>query len=330
MALSLVGGASFDQLFSEIADLPGLRSGLVAAVLFGLAWTLPLGDLRRSIRRPATWLLAVSINVLWVPALAMLAYLLVPSEAWPIDGGEGLLVASLVPSTLASASIWVRRGGGDDSVTMMTTVATNLACPLVVFAGLFAFDRLRWIEASDQAGTPILQLWRLLLIVVLPMFAGQWLRGAGSQTVAERWKPRIKWGSQAAILLMVAFGAARASNLAESMAASNALAGAGFLGATPVQWCVCLSSAVAVHLTALVGGIGVARILGWPRHQQIAVGVGGSQKTLMVGLQITLDCGVSVLPIVIYHTAQLLIDTAVVDVGWSDDRDVGIPKASGS
>ena len=47
--------------------------------------------------------------------------------------------------------------------------------------------------------------------------------------------------------------------------------------------------------------------------RQIAIGLSGSQKTLMVGLQIAIDCGVSVIPMITYHLGQLLIDTIVAD-----------------
>ena len=45
-------------------------------------------------------------------------------------------VAAVVPCTLASASVWTRKAGGDDSISMMTTVVTNLACLLVVPIGV--------------------------------------------------------------------------------------------------------------------------------------------------------------------------------------------------
>jgi sodium/bile acid cotransporter 7 len=33
----------------------------------------------------------------------------------------------------------------------------------------------------------------------------------------------------------------------------------------------------------------------------------------MIGLQIAIECGVSVLPMIVYHVGQLLIDTVVAD-----------------
>ena len=45
----------------------------------------------------------------------------------------------------------------------------------------------------------------------------------------------------------------------------------------------------------------------------IAVGISGSQKTLMVGLQVCLDLGITILPMVAFHVAQLLVDTLIAD-----------------
>ena len=53
--------------------------------------------------------------------------------------------------------------------------------------------------------------------------------------------------------------------------------------------------------------------LGLVRPDQIAVGIAGSQKTLMVGLQVGMDLHVSILPMVVYHVGQLFLDTVIAD-----------------
>ncbi len=63
-------------------------------------------------------------------------------------------------------------------------------------------------------------------------------------------------------------------------------------------------------------GIGLvqrAAQTGIPRKQRIGVAISGSQKTLMIGLKIALDCGVSIVPMVAFHVGQLLIDTLIAD-----------------
>jgi sodium/bile acid cotransporter 7 len=56
-----------------------------------------------------------------------------------------------------------------------------------------------------------------------------------------------------------------------------------------------------------------AAYLGFSREDRIAVGIAGSQKTLMVGLQMGLEIKLSILPIVVYHVGQLLLDTIIAD-----------------
>jgi len=70
-------------------------------------------------------------------------------------------------------------------------------------------------------------------------------------------------------------------------------------------------AAVGIHLAALGLGVITARGIGLNRARQIAVGISGSQKTLMVGLQIAIDCGVSVVPMLVYHLGQLTLDTLI-------------------
>jgi solute carrier family 10 (sodium/bile acid cotransporter), member 7 len=70
---------------------------------------------------------------------------------------------------------------------------------------------------------------------------------------------------------------------------------------------------LAIHLAALWTGMCLARWMKMDRKDQIAVGFSGSQKTLMVGLFVCLLLGVSPLPMVIYHTIQLIVDTLIVD-----------------
>ena len=45
----------------------------------------------------------------------------------------------------------------------------------------------------------------------------------------------------------------------------------------------------------------------------MAVAFAGSQKTLMVGMKVSLDANFSVLPMVTYHIGQLFIDTLLAD-----------------
>jgi sodium/bile acid cotransporter 7 len=49
------------------------------------------------------------------------------------------------------------------------------------------------------------------------------------------------------------------------------------------------------------------------REDRIAVGISGSQKTLMVGLQVAIASQLLILPMVVYHVGQLIVDTIIAD-----------------
>ena len=76
----------------------------------------------------------------------------------------------------------------------------------------------------------------------------------------------------------------------------------------------------ALHFSVLFLGIRLARLIGCEPSEQIAVGISGSQKSLMVGLTTCLEFQASVLPIVIFHTIQLIGDISVAD--WFRKRHI--------
>ena len=115
------------QVFRPILEWQIARDALVFFVMWAMGFTLPAAQFRDSLRDPKPALLAISINTLIVPLLVLPCYYWLPTDFF-----GGLFVSAIVPSTLASASVWTRRAGGNDSVSMMTTVVTNLGCVVVV------------------------------------------------------------------------------------------------------------------------------------------------------------------------------------------------------
>lgn len=273
------------------------RSGLVFAVMWAMGVTLRADTIRNSLARPGGALLAIGINVLVVPILCLPAWWLLPETYF-----GGLIVTAIVPCTLASASVWTRKAGGDDSIAMMTTVVTNLACIVVVPLGI-------WMALEQQAELGAAQqVKKLALVVVFPLLLAQSMRRFGLANWADRWKPRLSIFGQFGILVMVIFGA-----IASGVAVDQAGGQSGNHHQGWLALAILVMSAAAVHFVALCIGIGSARVFKMDRPSQIAVGIAGSQKTLMVGLQIALDCGVSVIPMLAFHLCQLVIDTIVAE-----------------
>ena len=94
--------------------------------------------------------------------------------------------------------------------------------------------------------------------------------------------------------------------------------GARLFGLSPVptslfDFLLMVAVVLTVHVAMFWFGFALARFFGMTRGDQIAIAFAGSQKTLMVGLQVSMALGVSILPMITYHVGQLLIDTVFAD-----------------
>ncbi|MEO1615963.1 MAG: bile acid:sodium symporter [Planctomycetota bacterium] len=295
------------QILQPLAEKAWLRSAVVMVVMWAMGVTLDADQIKRSTQKPLASLLAIGSNVCVVPLccasiMGVLAWLIGGSAGTEMAGG--LFVAGLVPCTLASASVWTRKAGGDDSISMICTVVTNLACLAVVPLGI------QVVLAVQTRVSPLAQMEKLAWFVVLPLIVAQLMRRYGAASWADRNKLRLSRVAQTGILVMVVFGAVASHQYTTGQ-------GRG-VSWSAVGWVIVAASAV--HLTVMWGAIAVARLSGLSREEQIAVGISGSQKTLMVGLQIAIDCGVSVLPMMIYHGGQLILDTLVAK-RWNRPRE---------
>lgn len=289
-------GISFPTPLAPLADAVP-QDFIIAAVLLAMALPLAIDALWTTLKNPGVALLGIAVNFVFVPLVAFIA-----SRLLVDDLAFGMIIAAAVPSTLASASVWTRMAGGNDAVSLLITVATNLACFLVTPA---------WIHvlAGDSGiAVPFAPLvWKLLWIVVLPILAAQTLR---------LFRPVAYWSAanvkslgifaQFGILAIVFVGAVRCgteiNRLDERMAE---LAG---------QVALMLALVAAVHLVAWWFGFAAARKLGMSRADGLAVAFSGSQKTLMVGLAIAIQFGgLAVLPMVAYHVEQLLLGTLIAE-----------------
>lgn len=305
----LVIGISQAAHLEGLSKLRAIRYGIVATVLFLMALPLDIREMWASFRRPGAPLLASAINFGITPLLTWgLAAALSSAGLLGTELQIGLYVAATTPCTLASAAVWTRRAGGNDSVALMVTVLTNATCFIITPLWLFVMTGQQAKAESLEISNMIV---RLGLLVVLPMTLAQMLRLVFRP--AGRWASANKTGlgviAQCGVLSMVFMGAIR-TGLRISADGKDQLLLAEFI--------LMVAAVITIHLTMLGGGMWLASILGFGRKEQIAVGIAGSQKTLMVGLQVGMDLqqvgvAVSILPIVVYHVSQLFLDTIIAD-----------------
>lgn len=292
LAIVLLIGFTAPDVVLVLTGSPIVRNSIVATVLLLMALPLEASAIRQTLSRPLAPGLAIAINAV-----------LLPLAAWPVcryllneNFGVGLVVAIAVPCTMASAAVWTRKARGNFSIALLVTVVTNFFCFLVAPFWIF-FSTGKETKVSFEE-----MVFKLALVVVLPMMIGQLLRLRHSVgTWATNHGTQMSAIAQVGILLMVCSGAAQAA-LRMSQADSRFELG-GFL--------LMLVAANVLHIGALQFGVTTARLCGLPRADQIAVGISGSQKTLMVGIVLALDLGVSILPMLVYHICQLFVDTVI-------------------
>lgn len=273
---------------------------VVAIVTFIMALPLETSALWGAVRRPgAAWLGAV-MNSGVCPPLGWLASLVLPPEL-----AVGVIVATAVPCTLATAAVWTRRAGGNDAVAFLVTMITNLACFLVVPFWLWLLSGVH-AQVNFQA-----IVVGLIVLIVVPIILAQLLR---------QWRPLGDWSTrhkkglsflaQIGVLTMVLIGAVTSGESLEAMEDNS------ILSLTNVALLV--AGVTAVHVATLALGLRASRVFGFTRPDSIAVAFAGSQKTLMVGAYVALAVGpLAILPMVAYHAVQLFIDTILAD-RWAD------------
>lgn len=292
LGAAMVFGFSCATGLEAVSSWVWLRRSIVMSVMFLMALPLPLAMIQETLRRPGAALLATTINYGLLPIVAIgLAGLVDPVFY------AGFLVVAATPCTLASAAVWTRRAGGNEVTALMTTVITNLASfvmtPLIV---LILLNQTAEVAFGDM-------VFRLGLLVLLPIAVAQVL--AANHSVgkwAQQRKKRLGVAAQIGILMIVLLG------MAQTTLKLPVDQTPGLLN-TLLLLVVC----GVLHVVVLGAGFWLAKLAKFTRADQIAVAISGSQKTLMIGLLVCILLNVSLVPMVVYHAVQLIIDTFVAD-----------------
>ncbi len=306
VAVIVGGGAFWPQWKALFESLPrAWESVLIAAMMFLMALPLDASSLGRAVRRPAAVAIGVTASFVIAPLVAWALAPLLSTVSG--DLALGLLIAAAVPTTVASAAVWTRRAGGNDAVALLVMMVTNLSCFAVT-------PLLLWITTGTEVGSerfrPASMMLRLVLIVAVPLLVAQAIRRVPRVAAwSARRKTPLGVVCQLGMLTMVLAGVAQCG---------DKLQAAGTQGIGWIGWAATIAAALVVHLAALTSGQALGRLLGLPREDRIAVAFAGSQKTLLVGLGIAMGYGsvfgpLAVLPMVVYHATQLVVDTLIAD-----------------
>jgi sodium/bile acid cotransporter 7 len=295
LLLLMAMGAQFANPFESLAEIEWLKWLVVSATMFLMAWPLEFGKLQQSFARPAAPLLGAALNLLLIPLLVWPLAALAGAEL-----GPGIIITAATPSTLASAAVLTRYAGGDDSVAVMVTILTNATCFFVMPFWIF-LQTGDQIDSAQLSGT----IHKLFFYVVIPITLAQLARRhRSSADWATQAKPFLSKLALIGVLAMVFLGAVKMGLRFEKQTES------------PISLRDLLTTAViliSVHVTVFWLGILIAKTIGLPRPKQIAVGFSGSQKTLMIGLSTAVNLGFNIIPIVMYHSLQLIVDAVFAE-----------------
>lgn len=290
-------GVVFHEALASLPDMKWLRSCIVFVVLYLMALPLSLKAISSGIQRPKGTMLSIAMNYGLLPLVAYAVSLTIHDQ----QVAKGLLVAAVTPCTLASASVWTRKAGGNDSISILVTLLTNLLCFLIAPLWLlFYFGSSEGMENISLQGMVI----KLGTLVVLPMMLAQLTR---FHQPTARWstdhKKYFSIAAQCGILSMVFMGAIK---VAPELVKAGTDNGAMMIAVTVV-------SVVFIHSSVFWTGLYTGKAIGLTREDYIAVGFAGSQKTLMVGLLLCIELEVLVIPMVFFHVCQLFVDTIFAD-----------------
>ena len=288
-------GMGFAPLLKPLAETAELKWTIVAITMFLMVWKFSFGDITDTLKRPQAAFLATAINTFAMPLAIWPFIALVGPEI-----GAGMVATFAAPCTLVSAAVWTRRAGGDDRIAILVTLITNLFCFLSTPFWV-------WLLLNAQGESTISfsnTVSKLFAFVVAPILFAQLVRlHSGSANWADANKKRLGIASQIGILSIVLLGSIQ-SGLRIRQSEQNFPA---------VELAVGIACLLIVHIIILYSGRWLAKSIRMKNTEQIAVAFAGSQKTLMVGLSIAVSLQITILPLLAFHSLQLVVDTFIAD-----------------
>ena len=313
LAVLIGGGLTIGGTFGkEVADAlkliapPRLVTGIV---LFLMAFSLDSTQLKASFKSPGPvgWAFLVNFGV-----IPLMGWGLMTAQQTP-DFAFGLMIAASAPCTMAAASVWTRKAGGNDAVSLLVTVSTNGLCFVIT-----PF----WLNLTTTGDVRLdfwEMFWRLVSAVLIPTLLGQLTRRIpAAERFAVKNKTPLGVIAQSCILVIVFSAAAGAGVQLTKGGPTPAITGIALV------W----GSCIAIHLAAMAITYFGGKAIGFAKADLPAVAFSGSQKTLPIGVLLASDptmfgnpdllgpgIGVpfAVFPMLMFHASQLFIDTAIAD-----------------
>lgn len=263
---------------------------------------------------------AFSLGV--TPAIGLaVAKLLLLSDSFDVNLAIGLTVAISTPTTISSNVLMTKQCGGNESAALVNAVIGNILGVFVSPALIFAFLKTISTDAKyasiDYSGVFI----KLMITVIAPLIVGQGIQFAFPQTTAKIVKmrnPSLAIINSSLLLLLVwSVMCETFSNNAFSQVNSTSLIGVIFVD---LGLFILFSSSI--FMIAWLSGL-------YSKQDVIAIVMCGATKTVALGIpminvlfQGNPAIGVLSLPLLIYHSEQLIVGSFLVQIFAKWNREI--------
>ncbi|MDB4973887.1 MAG: transporter [Myxococcaceae bacterium] len=183
--------------------LSPLETALIALLLivlmFGMGATLTVERFREVVARPRAVLIGLASQFGWMP---LLAYLLAVGLRLPPEAALGLIIMGTCPGGTTS-NMFTYYARADVALSVSMTAASKLVAVVLMPICLLIFAR-PFTSAASFGGSdlsiPYGDVVKTLLVLLLPVALGVWLRRRRGERFAQRAE---KAGSLAGVLVLV-------------------------------------------------------------------------------------------------------------------------------
>lgn len=293
---------------SDVATANLVSSGAVFLIFLLHGIRLPRAEVIAGVRN---WQVqgALFLFIFGVMGLSGLALARLTDGWLPPLVALGFLYCGVLPTTVQSATTYTSLAKGAVAVSVVASALINLAA-IIVTPGLFALlaGRDGGVALSGDLAV------RIALILLLPFLIGQALQ-RWARPVALRYPSVIKTMDQGAIAIAVyvAFSAAVIDGIWGKLSSGDyAVFGAGI---------------AAMLLVGFGGAWAMGGAMRLPTGERTAVLFSGAHKSIAVGAPLAAllfpasAAGMVLLPVLVYHLAQLVLSAWVAPVlaGWVSD-----------
>lgn len=218
----------------------------------------------------------------------------------PHELALGFVFLGALPSTVQSATAYTSLAGGNVAAAVVTAAVLNII-GVFVTAPLFSV-----FAHGDSVGISAGALVKVATILLLPFVLGQMFQARLGYLVREH-RQLATWMDRGSIAIAV------------YVAFSGAVAGGLWRLLEPGDWAAVIAGVALLLGFAFVGSWRLSRLLGLARADRITALFAGAHKSVAMGAPLASVlfapqvAGMILLPVLLYHLAQLVVSAPLAN-----------------